>query len=145
MAQAAKPSGENGTPSNDEVDDSPTALNTQIVEAVTFVNKIMAEHSQSVGSGLAYQSVCQMAAMAVQDAETHMRNVMTLSVAVMGAANREIMENPGSADDFFKIIDQAQLAVQNAIAQFQLAGEAAAKLVSDFPVQAGEAGAASKN
>lgn len=145
MAQAAKRGGENGAPTTDEVDNHTTALNTQIVDAVTFVNKIMAEHSQPVGSGLAYQSVCQTAAMAVQDAEAHMRNVMTLSVAVMGAANRKIMENQGSAEDFFKIIDQAQVAVQNAIAQFQIAGEAAAKLVSDFPVQAGDAGSTSKN
>lgn len=144
MAQAAKRSGDNDAPAVDGMDTYPTALNTQIVEAVAFVNKIMAEHSQSVGSGLAYQSVCQTAAMAVQDAESHMRNVMTLSVAVMGAANREIMENPGNADDFFKIIDQAHVAVQTAIAQFQTAGEAAAKLVSDFPAQTGEAGSAPK-
>jgi len=85
------------------------------------------------GAGKAYQSVAQSTAIAVQDATDTLRNLSTISSTAIGAAMAQMLADPAKAEQYTKVITQAQEIMTKAAATFTTIGQDAATVLNGFP------------
>ncbi len=104
-------------------------VSKQIREAVDWTNETVLSSSDEVSAGMATLAISQASAMAVQDAEAYMRNVMTVSTAVYSAAFGEAIRNPAHQKELLEIVSEASSLVSLAISQFAETGKAASDVV----------------
>ena len=100
----------------------------QVNQQATMVPGIL----QAAGAGKAYQAVAQSAAMAVQDAADHLRNMGTLSSTVIGTAFSHSMTNPELFDTYKGVIGEAQKMMDQAAIRFENIGGYASQVLQDF-------------
>jgi hypothetical protein len=110
-----------------------TAVNPQIIDAVTRSNQFVLGSATAEGRGAAYQKVAQATAFAVQDATDYMRNIMAISTAAQGIALQKMVENPATAPAYEPILVSAQAAVAAAQQNFSNIGTAATTIAKEFP------------
>jgi len=79
-----------------------------------------------------YAMVAQACAMAVQDAVAYLRNIETVSSAVIGVAQERLLADP-AAQDSLRTIATAQETVAAALKTLEDVSAAAAKILNDFP------------
>ncbi|MEM7424666.1 MAG: hypothetical protein AAF441_01115 [Pseudomonadota bacterium] len=115
----------------EKIDPSGEAVSRQMQEAVEWVNEIVLSSSDEVGTGMATLAVSQAGAMAVQDAEAYMRNVMTVATAVYSAAFAEAIRNPASQKELLSVVADASSLVSLSITQFKESGVAAASVIEE--------------
>jgi hypothetical protein len=103
--------------------------NLMLVEQYT----IRPQATKASGSGKAFQAVAQSAAMAVQDATDHLRNMSAVSTTAVGSALAQLLAEPDKIDTYQKIIGEAQGIVGNAAGNFKNVGNDATNLLLTFP------------
>ena len=113
-----------------------TAVNPQILDAVTRSNQFVLGSAASEARGVAYQKVAQAAAFAIQDATDYLRNIMAISTATQGIALQKMVENPATAPAYQPILLSAQAAVLAAQQNFSSVGTAATAVAMEFPAAA---------
>lgn len=129
-------------------DQDQSAVNDQIVDAVqtttgavmgTFKgsypdNKVTPVQGTSTiyANTIAYPTVSQAAALAVQDAEDYLRNIMTMSSTAQGVIFKLMVENEAKAPLYIPILEQVQGAVTASQANLAAVGSTAATILSEF-------------
>lgn len=108
-----------------------TAVNPQILSAVSTTNSTVLQASQDTGQGVAYQKVSQACAFSVQDATDYMRNVMTVALTAQGIALKLMIEKKDPS--YAPILTIAQQAVTQAQVAFTGIGTAASQIATTFP------------
>lgn len=111
----------------------PTQVNPQVKDAIATLQKAVLDGSvvTAAGAGMAYQSVAQSAAIAVQDAADTLRNMSTIATTAAGVALAQLLATKDPA--YAEVITQANLTVTNAAANFLLIGQNATQVLSQFP------------
>jgi hypothetical protein len=79
-----------------------------------------------------YAMVAQACAMAVQDAVAYLRNIETVSSAVIAVAQERLLADPG-AENPLRTIATAQETVAAAVKTLEAVSAAAAKILTEFP------------
>lgn len=131
-----------------DTDQDPKEVNGQIVDAVkTSTGAVMGSfqapypdktvtpaHGTSTiyANTVAYPTVSQAAAYAVQDAEEYMRNIMTMSATAQGVIFKLMVENEAKAPLYIPILEQVQAAVTASQANLEAVGTSAATILSSF-------------
>src|SRR3954469_19488486 len=96
-------------------------------QQATLLNDDVVVHS---GTGKAYQSVAQSAAIAIQDAADALRNVSTISTTASGVVIAQMLAGDESNS---AMLETLQTLMKNWIGDFQAIGDAAKKVLSEFP------------
>lgn len=111
-----------------------SAVNSQVVSTIGEMQSSALSGSviKLSGAGKAYQSVSQSSAIAVQDATDNLRNVSTMATTAMGVALAQMLAT-GNADQYSKVIDQANTMITNSTTNFAAIGKSASDLVGEFP------------
>jgi hypothetical protein len=111
----------------------PTHVDPQIIDLINQVQT--ATMSQQVvltsGAGKAYQSVAQSAAIAIQDAADALRNVSTIATTAAGVAMAQLLATGDSK--YQTALNEAQAMMKSATEDFSKVGEAASKVLTNFP------------
>jgi hypothetical protein len=113
--------------------DDPSSVNPQVVAAIQQAQIATLDPGVvgASGAGKAYQSVAQTAALAVQDAADHLRNLSTLSATALGVAMAHLLAT--GDPKYLKAIEIAQGMMKSATDDFQRIGSAAAEVLRGFP------------
>jgi hypothetical protein len=82
------------------------------------------------GAGKAYQSVAQSAAIAVQDATDALRNITTVSTTAAGVVIAQMLAGD---EKNASVLQQIENVMTQSVKTFADIGEAAAKILTDFP------------
>lgn len=85
------------------------------------------------GSGKAFQSVSQSAAIAVQDATDFVRNISTISSTALGIAMSNMIEDPTKASDYSTVITNINNIMSNAATFYKDLSGDSATVVNKFP------------
>jgi hypothetical protein len=83
--------------------------------------------------GLAYQSIAQSAALAIQDAADYLRNVSTIASTAAGVAMAQYLANPGASAEFDAAMAGTQQLMAAAVANFEAIGACAENTLKNFP------------
>jgi hypothetical protein len=110
-------------------------VNAQIIDTINAVQTATMNPQvvKTSGSGKAFQSVAQSAAIAVQDAADTLRNISTISTTAVGVAMAQILATGDPEGKYEKALKHAQGLVPTATTDFQNIGTAAAAVLSGFP------------
>ena len=110
-----------------------SSVNPQVADALRLVREatITPEVIEASGSGKAFQSVSQSAAMAVQDATQNLRNVSTISSTAIGVAMAQYLST--GDEKYKKVLDEAKTMMSQAATDFRDIGNYAAFIVNSFP------------
>lgn len=84
------------------------------------------------GSGKAYQSIAQTAAIAVQDAADTLRNIQTIATTATGVAMAEWLATQGARPDMDKFFQYTATMMTNATNDFTKIGSASSTIVNEF-------------
>lgn len=113
-------------------DTNGTTMNQQILDSVAAVRKSLLDPKSTteVGAGMAYQSVAQATANAVQDASTSLRNISTISTAAICM----IVEQMVKKDDatYVDLIPKIQETMAQAAKNFAAVGHEARLVLQQF-------------
>ena len=96
-------------------------------QQATLLNNDVIVHS---GAGKAYQSVAQSAAIAIQDAADALRNASTISTTASGVVIAQMLAGDESNSPMLETLDKL---MKSWIGDFQAIGDAAAKVLKEFP------------
>lgn len=87
-----------------------------------------AEHN-----GQVYRFVASSAALAMQDATNHLRNISTISTTAAGVAMSQMLSAPADTEHMQRVIDAANRLQEDAVKHFQQMGQNVAALLAQFP------------
>ncbi len=113
---------------------SGSSIDQALIDAVVNSrDAVMAQQTViTSGSGKAYQSIAQTAAIAVQDAADTLRNIQTIATTATGVAMAEWLASSGVTPDMDKFFQYTATMIQNATTDFTNIGSASSKIVNDF-------------
>ena len=83
--------------------------------------------------GLAYQSVAQSTAIAIQDATDYLRNMATIAATANGAALAQLLANPGAGAEYAAVLAATEQFMAGAVANFEAIGASAENVLKNFP------------
>lgn len=86
-------------------------------------------------SGIAYRSVAQSTAIAIQDAVENLRNINTVALTMIGAASAQSISDPTSVEQMQKVIEIAQKITEDAITNLSRIGAATNEVLLNFPAE----------
>jgi hypothetical protein len=111
----------------------PQTVNSQVVNALSVLGHRTMDRDVVLasGSGKAFQSVAQSAAIAIQDATDTLRNVSTIASTAAGVALAQYVAT--LMPEYKDVITESQTMMTNAVANFKAVGEEATKVVNNFP------------
>lgn len=89
------------------------------------------EQAKAHGTSRSYQLVAQSAALAVQDATDHMRNVNTIGAAAMGAGMANFLST-GNPEHIGTLHEQTKAMNEEAVSNFKSVGTNASKVVKNY-------------
>ncbi len=92
-----------------------------------------AEHTIEEATEMAYNSVAQSAAIAIQDAVDNLRNVNAITAAVIGTALAMALEDPAMTDQLQVVVGFAKKMSEDATENFRTVGKSAADVLNSFP------------
>ena len=98
-----------------------------VAQNATLLDPQVIIHS---GNGKAYQSVAQSAAIAIQDATDALRNITTISTTAAGVVIAQMLAGDESNSQLLNTVQQM---MTKAIGDYGQIGDAAVKVLSEFP------------
>jgi hypothetical protein len=109
---------------------------TQFVLDTNISPKVVATQ----GAGMAYQSVAQSMAIAVQDATDYLRNVSSITLAAIAVSTEKMVQSGNSAEGdaaekYADIITNVQSSLNIAVDTFDKIGKTAGNVLTQFPGQ----------
>jgi len=111
-----------------------TTVNSQVVDAVNFLNEVVRGAAGGAATGeIAYQVVAHAAALAVQDAVDYQRNALSICAAAQGKALAMMLEDPAKIEQWTVVYT---LALSGSAAASLTAGEIgkqATLILDNFP------------
>jgi len=113
-----------------------SALNQQIVQAVSFSNQENASYADTMMQTPADLMVGNATGLAVQDAESYMSAVMQIALAAQAVAIKKAAEGPLEAVEEIPLLLEAQKMVKSAVTVYgdvcTTAGEGAKTVITDL-------------
>lgn len=113
-----------------------SALNQQIVQAVSFSNQENASYSDTMMQTPADLMVGNATGLAVQDAESYMSAVMQIALAAQAVAIKKAAEGPVQAAEEIPLLAEVQKMVKSAVTVYgdvcTTAGEGAKTVITDL-------------
>lgn len=89
--------------------------------------------ARTQGAGKAFQSVCNSAAIAVQDSTDYVRSTGIISATAQGTAMAQLLATGDSK--YVQVLEQAQKMMVEAASVFREIGTNAADVVKGFPTE----------
>lgn len=83
--------------------------------------------------GLAYQSVAQSAAIAIQDAADYLRNMATIAATANGVALAQLLAKPGAGEEYAAVLAATEQFMAGAVANFEAIGASVENVLKRFP------------
>lgn len=132
VAEAAE-----GQPLPPPTDDSATPVPAAPAAVADAAAKVPSPAALAAGAaghgGLAYQSIAQSTALAVQDAADYLRNMSTIAATASGVAAAQLLANPGAGEDYSAAMAAIQQMMAGAVANFEAIGASAENLLDKCP------------
>jgi hypothetical protein len=111
----------------------PMLVNAQVVNTLNVLNHATMDAATVLasGSGKAFQSVAQSAAIAIQDATDALRNASTIATTAAGVALAQYMAT--GDEKYANALTKAQSLMTSATTDYAAIGAAATVIVQQFP------------
>lgn len=111
----------------------PVVVNPQVVNTLNVLNHATMDAATVLasGSGKAFQSVAQSAAIAIQDATDALRNVSTIATTAAGVALAQYLAT--GEEKYAKVLTETQAMMESATKDYGAIGLAATTIVNGFP------------
>lgn len=107
-------------------------INSMIAEAAGLSARLMESGSAMSARQAAHLVAAQTAALAVQDAAAHLRNVRTISAAARATVIERIARDPTQADALAPLVAAAEAALRDAEEHVERTGRTARRLIDRF-------------
>jgi hypothetical protein len=112
--------------------DSAGAVNDTVADAVGLSVGLLRGGSALTARQAAHMVAAQAAALTIQDAAAHLRNVQAISAAARAAVLERIARDPGSAGSLAPLVEAAEAALRDAEAHVDRTGLTARRLHDRF-------------
>lgn len=107
-------------------------VNPQVIDIINQAQKATmgGQVVLTSGAGKAYQSVAQSTAIAIQDATDALRNISTIATTATGVVVAQMMMGD---EKNAAMLPKIQAIMTNATSDYASIGQAAAKILKEFP------------
>jgi hypothetical protein len=113
-------------------------VNAQILDAVRATRTYVIQDAVDIGKGMVYQQVAQSLGLSIQDAVTHLGQMLMLDAAITAKVAELMLVNEMELEQGRKILGFFQDAVTFSHQTLADVGETAKAVLEDFKTIAGE-------